>query len=256
MIPTAHAPSAPRNRLLAALPAEDLAKLWPQLTLVELAFRDVLHAAEQPIDQVYFPETGYASILAYMEDGDTAEVAQIGPEGMIGLPVLLEDDRGDLEAMVQNPGTALQMNRVAFRQALASVPAFRSLLLRYALMHHEQMARTGACNGRHGLQQRLARWLLMTHDRAEGGSFRMTQEFLAMMLGVRRAGISVAAGTLQKAGLIHYERRQITVTDRPGLEAAACRCYGIVRRASDRFHEQHIGPSRLACSGSVRSAEG
>ncbi|WP_238384200.1 Crp/Fnr family transcriptional regulator [Teichococcus vastitatis] len=229
------------------MPPEDLATLWPQLKLVELPIRRVLHAPEQPITEIYFPETGYVSMLVYMEDGDAIEVGQIGFDGMVGIPVVLEGDSDGLEAMVQHPGTALRMSAAALREMLESTPALHSLLLRYALVHHEQVARTGACNGRHGVAERLARWLLMAHDRSEGDTFSMTQEFMSMMLGVRRAGVSVAAGFLRKAGLIHYERGEITVTNRPGLEAAACECYGIVRRASDRFHGQQILSPQLVC---------
>ena len=200
---------------------------------VELPLRQILHAAGEPIDAVYFPETGYASMLASLEDGDAAEVGLIGREGMVGLPVLLGADHDDIEAMVQSPGTALRMSTAAFREALERIPALRVLLLRYALVHHGQVARTAACNGRHHTDQRLARWLLMAHDRAEGDEFPMTHEFLSMMLGVRRAGITVAAGQLQKAGFIRYERGRMEVTDRPGLESAACECYGVVRRAFD-----------------------
>jgi CRP-like cAMP-binding protein len=230
-----HPTPTTRNRLLAALPPDDLARLRPRLDAVELPHRKVLHAPGKPIDAVYFPETGYASMLAYMEDGDAAEVGMIGRDGMIGLPVLLGADHDDIEAMVQSPGTALRMDAQAFREALERIPAFRTLLLRYVLVHHGQVARTAACNGRHHIDDRLARWLLMAHDRSEGGEYPMTHEFLSMMLGVRRAGITVAAGTLQKAGLIRYERGHIQVTDRPGLENVACECYGIVRRASDRL---------------------
>jgi CRP-like cAMP-binding protein len=235
----------PRNRLLAALPPEDLAQLWPRLQPVELAIRQVLHGPEQPIGSVYFPETGYISRLAYMDDGDAAEIGLIGPEGMVGLAVLLGADRDGFEIMVQVPGSALRMDATAFREELDRIPTLRSLLLRYALAHFEQVARTGACNGRHLVEQRLARWLLMAHDRIEGDEFPMTHEFLSMMLGVRRAGITVAAGSLQKAGLIRYERGRMAITDRAGLEAAACECYGIARRAYDRL----LGPS----SGAKRS---
>jgi CRP-like cAMP-binding protein len=226
-------PPAPRNRLLAALPPEDLARLWPQLEAVELPLRRVLHAAGEPIAAVFFPESGYASMLATLEDGDAAEVGLIGCEGMVGLPVLLGADHDDLEAMVQNAGAALRLGKAAFRQEFDRIPAFRTLLLRYALVHHGQVARTAACNGRHHTDQRLARWLLMAHDRAKTDEFPMTHEFLSMMLGVRRAGITVAAGQLQKAGFIRYERGCIEVTDRPGLESASCECYGVVRRAYD-----------------------
>jgi CRP-like cAMP-binding protein len=225
----------PRNRLLAALPPEDLARLWPRLEAVELPLRKVLHMPGEPIEAVYFPETGYVSMLAYMEDGDAAEVGLAGREGFIGLPVLLGTDRDDIEAMVQSPGTALRMDAQAFREELGGIPALRTLLLRFALVHHGQVARTAACNGRHHTDQRLARWLLMAHDRAEGDEFPMTHEFLSMMLGVRRSSITVAAGQLQKAGFIRYERGCIEVTDRPGLESVSCECYGVVRRAQDQL---------------------
>ena len=232
---SASTPSPTRNRLLAALPPDVFAVLRPRLEPAELVLRDVLHAPGEPIDAIYFPETGYVSMLAYMEDGDAAEVGVAGREGMVGLPVLLGADRDDIEGMVQSAGTALRMDARAFREELDRIPAFRALLLRYALVHFGQVARTAACNGRHHTDQRLARWLLMAHDRAEGDAFPMTHEFLAMMLGVRRSGVTLAAGQLQKAGFIRYERGSIDVTDRPGLESATCECYGIVRRAQDRL---------------------
>jgi CRP-like cAMP-binding protein len=224
-----------RNRLLAALPPDVLAQIWPRLKAVELPFRDVLHEPGKPIEAIYFPETGWVSMLAYLESGDAAEVGLVGRDGMVGLPVLLGADHDDIEAMVQAPGTALRMDTQAFNEELERLPALRSLLLRYALVHFGQVARTAACNGRHQIDQRLARWLLMAHDRAEGDEFPMTHEFLSMMLGVRRAGITLAAGTLQKAGHIHYQRGRIEITDRPGLESVACECYGVVRRAQDRL---------------------
>lgn len=225
--------SAPRNRLLAALPPDVLARLQPRLEPVELALRQILQEPGKPIATIYFPESGWISMMAYMEDGDAAEVGLVGREGFVGLPVLLGGDSDDLEAMVQAPGTALRMDAAAFREELDRLPAFRTLLLRYALVHLGQVARTAACNGRHQIDQRLARWLLMAHDRAEGDEYPMTHEFLSMMLGVRRAGVTVAAGTLSKAGIIRYERGRIQVTDRPGLENASCECYGITRRAFD-----------------------
>jgi CRP-like cAMP-binding protein len=233
--PTSSSTPAARNRLLAALPPDDLARLQPRLEAVELPQRQVLHAPGQPIEAVYFPETGWISMLAYLESGDAAEVGLVGREGMAGLPVLLGADSSDLEAMVQCPGSALRMDAQAFREELDRIPALRTLLLRYALVHQEQVARTAACNGRHQINERLARWLLMAHDRAEGDDFPMTHEFLSMMLGVRRAGVTVAAGTLQKAGFIRYDKGRMEVTDRPGLESVSCECYGIVRRASDRL---------------------
>jgi CRP-like cAMP-binding protein len=176
--------------------------------------------------------------VATLEDGDGAEVGVIGNEGVVGLPVLLGAACDDLEAMVQNPGTALRLGADALRQAMEEDAALRRLLLRYVLVHHGQVARTASCNGRHLTEQRLARWLLMAHDRTAGDEFPMTHEFLSMMLGVRRAGVTVVAGQLQKAGLIRYERGRIAITDRPGLESVSCECYGVVRRASDAL----LGP--------------
>ncbi len=225
----------PRNRLLAALPPADLARLWPRLQPVELAIRQILHVPEEPVGSVHFPEIGYVCRLAPMEDGDSAEVGLIGPEGMVGLAVLLEGDSDSFEMMVQVPGTALRMDIAAFREELDRSASLRRILQRYALAHFEQVARSAACNGRHVIEQRLARWLLMSHDRVEGDDFPMTHEFLSMMLGVRRAGVSVAAATLQRAGFIRHERGRMQIADRPGLESASCECYGIARRAQDRL---------------------
>jgi CRP-like cAMP-binding protein len=234
--------------LLAALPPEDLERLRPRLQPVELPLRQTLQVPGEPVAAVHFPETGWASMLATLEDGDAAEVGVIGYEGMVGLPVLLGADQDDLEAMVQCPGAALRMDAAAFREELGRTPTFRDLLLRYALVHHGQVARTAACNGRHHTEQRLARWLLMAHDRSEGDEFPMTHEFLSMMLGVRRAGVTVAAGVLQRAGFIRYERGHMEVTDRPGLESASCECYGVVRRAYDGL----LGPPPGGAGGVYR----
>jgi CRP-like cAMP-binding protein len=224
-----------RNRLLRALPPEDLTALWPRLEPVDLELKQVVQLPEVPVDAVYFPETGWFSMVATLEDGDGAEVGLLGYEGMMGLPLLLDDDRDDLEGMVQCPGTGLRLPAADFREALEQLPNLRRLLNRYALVHHGQVARTAACNGRHDVAQRLARWLLMAHDRAEGDTYPMTHEFLSMMLGVRRAGVSTAASVLQKAGLIRYGAGRMTITDRPGLENSSCECYGVQRRASERL---------------------
>ena len=225
----------PRNRLLAALPAEDLARLWPQFEPVEMEQRRILLAPDQPITAVYFPETGWVSMLALLEEGKSAEVGLVGAEGMVGLPLLLGADRSAVEAMIQAPGTMLRLGAGAFRQAVEESPALRTLLLRYTLAFQQQVTQTAACNGHHALDQRLARWLLMAHDRAGGDEFPMTQEFLAMMLCVHRPGVTVAARLFQQAGLIRYGQGHITVIDRAGLEAAACECYGAVRRQFEQL---------------------
>jgi CRP-like cAMP-binding protein len=225
----------PHNRLLAALPAGDLAWLRPQLESVEFASRSILHAPGEPVTGVHFPETGWISMLATLENGDAAEVGLVGREGMVGLPLLLGTDRSPFEAMVQSSGSALRLPADAFQEALERSAALHRLLLRYALAFSVQVAQTAACNGRHHIEQRLARWMLMAHDRSEGDGFPMTHEFLSMMLGVRRAGVTVAAGALQRAGLIQYERGRMTITDRDGLEAGACDCYDLVRREYTRL---------------------
>ncbi len=227
--------STPNNRLLAALPADDLDRLRPRLEAVEFGLRDIVQAADTPIESVYFPESGWASMIALLVDGNSAEVGIIGFEGMVGLPILLGSDRSPTEAMVQAPGTFLRLGADAFREELDRSAPMRNLLLRYALAFQSQVTQTAACNGHHALEQRLARWLLIAHDRVHGDTFPMTQEFLAMMLCVHRPGVTVAARLLQQAGLIRYGSGQITITDRAGLEAVACECHGAVLREFTRL---------------------
>lgn len=218
----------PRNRLLAALPPEVLARLLPRFELAELPVRHTLYAAGEPIAAAYFPETGWISMLASLESGDAAEVGMVGREGMVGLPLLFGSDRSPLEAMTQGGGTALRMDAATLQEELEAEPGLGALLLRYAMAFGMQVSQTAACNGHHHVEDRLARWLLMSHDRAGRGAFAMTDEFLAMTLGVHRAGISLAARVLQKAGLIDYAAGRVEITDRLGLEAASCGCYDVV----------------------------
>jgi CRP-like cAMP-binding protein len=226
---------APRNRLLGALAPADLARLGRRLEPVELKLRQILQAAEQPITAIYFPESGWTSMVAHLADGGAAEVGVIGREGMVGLPLLFGADASSVEGMVQGPGTAWRLSAAAFREELEHLPTLRPLLLRYALAFHEQVTHTAACNGRHALAQRLARWLLLVHDRADSDEFPVTQEFLATMLCVHRPSVTLAAQQFQQAGYIHYRSGHMAITDRPGLEAAACECYGTVRRQFDRL---------------------
>jgi CRP-like cAMP-binding protein len=232
--------STPRNRLLAALPAEDLARLWPRLERVELGLRQIVQVPDEPITAVYFPESGWVSMMALLVDGNSAEVGIVGSEGMVGLPLLLGSDRSPTEAMVQAPGTFLRLGADVFGEERDRSAPLRTLLLRYALAFQVQVTQTAACNGHHALDQRLARWLLIAHDRAHGDEFPMTQEFLAMMLCVHRPGVTIAARLFQQAGLIRYGNGQITITDRAGLEAAACECHGVVAREFQRL----LGPAR------------
>jgi CRP-like cAMP-binding protein len=228
-----------RNGLLAALPPEDLARLRPRLQPVELPFDQTLYPADGIVEAVLFVETGMVSLLATLEDGEQVEVGIAGSEGLIGLPLVLGDDRSLVEARVQMEGTALRMNVAALRDEMEGSAALRLVLKRYTLAFQAQVTMTAACNARHAIEQRLSRWLLIAHDRAGADEFPMTHEFVSMMLGVRRPGVSLAAGVLQKAGLIRYVRGRMAVTDRPGLEAASCECYHTARREFARL----LGPS-------------
>ena len=227
--------TAVRNGLLAALPPDAFARLAPALRPVRLDVKQVLHAPERPIAAAYFPESGMVSLLTRLEDGAAQEVGLIGREGVVGLAVVLGAESVGTEALVQANGAALRVDADELRAAFDRGAALRARLLRYAQALHTQVAQTAACNGRHAVDERLARWLLMAHDRADGDEFPMTQEFMAMMLGVRRAGVSVAIGVLQKAGAISHAYGRVTVLDRPGLEAASCECYGAVRRQVERL---------------------
>ena len=226
---------ASHNRLLAALPPDDLAQLWPRLHRVELPFDHTVFPADGEVEAVLFPESGMLSLLATLEGGEQVEVGIAGREGLVGLPLVFGDDRSLVEARVQLQGTALRLGAAAFREEMDRSPALRTLLLRYAQAFHAQVTLTAACNARHAIEQRLARWLLIAHDRSDSDDFPMTHEFMAMMLAVRRPGVTIAANTLQKAGLIRYARGRMAVTDRPGLEAASCECYHTARREFARL---------------------
>jgi CRP-like cAMP-binding protein len=228
-------PVAVRNQLLAALPSEILSELLPILHPFRLAVRETLVHPDRAIAAVYFVESGWVSLVATLADGTQAEVGLVGREGMVGLPLVLGIDTAFEEAFVQANGTALQMEASAFRRALAEFPALQTLLFRYTLAMHAQTTQTAACNGRHALEQRLARWLLMAHDRADGDDLPITQEFLALMLCVYRPSVTVVAGALQRAGIIRYGRGLITVLDRGALEATACDCYNRVKLRAQRL---------------------
>ncbi len=237
--PHQHQPSTIRNGLLAALPPEDLARLRPMLRPVELPFDQTLYPADGIVEAVLFVETGMVSLLVTLEDGEQVEAGLAGPEGLVGVPLVYGNSHALTDARVQMEGTALRIGAAAFRDEMEQSDALRTLLLRYALAFHAQITLSAVCNARHAIEQRLARWLLIAHDRAGMDEFPITHEFMAMMLGVRRPGVSLAAGALNKAGLIRYVRGRMAVTDRPGLEAASCECYHTVRREFARL----LGPS-------------
>jgi CRP-like cAMP-binding protein len=228
-----------QNALLRALPADEYARLLPHMEPVELGHAQVLWRAEAPIHSVYFPRTAVGSLLTPLEGEKPVEAATVGREGFIGTPVVLGARTTAVEAIAQIPGTAARLDAARLAEWLrASDGTLFPLLLRYAQALQEQTAQSVACNRRHGIDERCARWLLMTQDRVSADQFPLTQEFLAFMLGVRRASVTVAAGMLQEAGLIRYSRGRIAVRDRAGLEAASCECYGVVKRK----YAQLLGP--------------
>ena len=232
---TPPSPVGVRNQLLASLPPEILSRLLPRMRPFSLTVRETLIVPDTTIQSVWFVESGWVSLVTTLDDGTQAEVGLIGREGMVGTPLVHGIDTAFSEAFVQASGTALQMEASVFRRALDDEPPLRSLLLRYSEATHAQTTQTAACNGRHGLEQRLARWLLMAHDRADGDDLPVTQEFLGLMLCVYRPSITVVASTLQRAGIIRYGRGHITVLDRSALEATSCDCYVAVKRRFDRL---------------------
>lgn len=213
------------NNLLAALPQEEYQRLLPNLEPVSLPLKQVLYEPNQPIKYAYFLNSGTASLLNIMENGQTIEAATVGKEGMIGVPLLLGTTQIPLQVIVQVPGDGLRMKADVFKDQVYAGSPLHTLLLRYTQTLMNQISQTAACNRLHSLEGRCCRWLLMTSDRVESDSFPITQEFLSYMLGVRRASVSEVAATLQKSGLIDYQRGQITIRDRQGLEAACCECY-------------------------------
>ena len=233
----------PAHRLLALLPARDYARLRPLLKPVTLAYRKSLYRANKPITCVYFIETGVGSLVNTMRNGEAAEVGTIGNEGVVGLPLLLGDDRAPTSVYVQVPGSGLQIGAAVFRKELARSASMRAVMHLYAHAFFNQVAQSAACNQFHSLEQRCSRWLLMTHDRMDSDAFLLTQEFLAMMLGVQRTGVTAAAGALQRAGLIRYSRGNVTILDRRGLERRSCECYGVSKKEFDRLLG---GPKRRA----------
>jgi CRP-like cAMP-binding protein len=223
------------NRLLGLLPPRDYARLRPHLRRIPLEYRQSLYRAHKPIGFVYFIETGVGSLVNTMANGDAAEVGTIGNEGVVGLPLVLGDDRAPTGVYVQVPGAGLRMKASVFSREMARSASMRTVMLHYAHAFFNQVAQSAACNQFHSLEQRCCRWLLMTHDRMHSDEFLLTQEFLAMMLGVQRTGVTVAAGSLQRAGLIHYRRGNVTIIDRRGLLERSCECYGISKKEFDRL---------------------
>ena len=223
------------NRILSQLPPEEYERLSPHLEPVTLSRGDVLHYPQDPVSHVYFPNCGTVSVVATFADGGGVEVGLVGNEGVFGINVVLGSVTTPHEAIVQLPGDGVRASSDVLRREFKRGGQVHDLLLRYTQAFIVQIAQTAACNKVHPLEGRLARWLLMTCDRATGRELELTHEFMAVMLGTRRAGVSEAAGRLQDTGLIRYRRGRVTVLDRQGLEAASCECYPVVKKEFERL---------------------
>ncbi|WP_339380975.1 Crp/Fnr family transcriptional regulator [Brasilonema sp. UFV-L1] len=230
------------NRLLATLPTEEYERLLPHLESIFLPAKQILYNINEPIEYVYFPKNGIISLVIIMENGATVEVTTVGNEGMIGLPVFLGANRlPNQQAISQVPGESMRMKAEVFKACVTPSTTLYRLLQYYTQTLFNQIAQSVACNSLHSIEKRFCRWLLMSHDRAESDEFPLTQEFLAQMLGVRRAGVSVVASTFQKDGIISYRRGQMKILNRGGLEAASCECYAKLKQEFECLFDQNSG---------------
>jgi CRP-like cAMP-binding protein len=224
-----------RNQLLAALPAAEWARWQPHLELVSMPLGKALYESGGKLGHVYFPTTAIVSLLYVMEDGASAEIAVVGHEGVVGVSLFMGGESTTSRAVVQSAGHGFRLRSSIMMQEFNRAGPVMHLLLRYTQALITQMAQTAVCNRHHSLDQQLCRWLLLSLDRLETRELVMTQELIANMLGVRREGVTEAAGNLQADGLITYRRGHITVVDRPGLERRTCECYAVVRREYERL---------------------
>ena len=217
------------SRLIEGLPSKQRKQLLNGCEPVNLVFGNVLQEANQPIRHVYFPLSGFISLVTTLDGHQPLEMGLIGNEGMLGASLALGIGQAPMRAVVQGSGSALRISSQLFKQELLSSPALLRVLKRYLYVVMAQLSQSAACTHFHEIEPRLARWLLMTHDRAHADHFHLTHEYLAEMLGVRRSGVSIAAAALQARGLISYSRGQIYILDRAGLEQAACECYAVLQ---------------------------
>jgi CRP-like cAMP-binding protein len=228
-------PNPRQNHLLAAMPDIEYARLLPNLELVDFKLGRAVYESGRPFSNVYFPITSIVSLLYVLESGASAEISVVGNEGIVGIALFMGGESMPNRAIVQSAGLAYRLDGQTLKLEFSRSGAFQHLLMRYTLALFSQMAQTAVCNRHHSVDQQLCRWLLLSHDRLSGNDLAMTQELIADMLGVRREGVTEAAGKLQNAGLIRYSRGLITILDRPGLEARVCECYEVVRKEFKRL---------------------
>ncbi len=232
-MPTPHSPT--QNHLLAALPAAEFDRLSPHLELVPMPLGEALYESGGELRHVYFPTTSIVSLLYVLEDGSSAEIAIVGNEGILGVSLFMGGETTPSRAVVQSAGYGYRLKSVLLKKEFSRGGPVLHLLLRYTQALITQMTQTAVCNRHHSVEQQLCRWLLLSLDRLTSASLTMTQELIANMLGVRREGVTEAAGKLQRDGLIKYSRGRIEVLDRPGLEKAVCECYAVVKMEFDRL---------------------
>tara|TARA_R110001583_G_scaffold81648_4_gene217614 strand:+ start:534 stop:1274 length:741 start_codon:yes stop_codon:yes gene_type:complete len=237
---SAHNPK--QNNLLAALPAQELDALAANLERVPLSLGDILYEPGTQLEHAYFPTTAIVSLHYVMASGASAETAGVGHEGVVGIALFLGGDTTPSSAVVQTAGHAYRLGKSLLLQEFNRAGILQGLLLRYTQALITQMAQTAACNRHHSVEQQLCRWLLLTLDRVPSNELVITQELVAGMLGVRREGITEAAGKLKHAGIISYRRGHITVLDRSGLEARTCECYAVVRNELNRLLPEVLNP--------------
>ena len=224
-----------QNYLLAALPSTVCEHIYPHLELVPMPLGEVLYESGAQLRDAYFPTTSIVSLLYVLENGASAEIAIVGNEGILGISLFMGGHTTPSRAVVQSGGFGYRLKAKLLMEEFNKGGSVLHLLLRYTQALITQMSQTAVCNRHHSLNQQLCRWLLLSLDRLSSNNLDMTQELIANMLGVRREGVTEAAGKLQQAGLIHYSRGRITVIDRPGLEAEVCECYAVVKKEFDRL---------------------
>jgi CRP-like cAMP-binding protein len=227
--------NARQNHLLAALPASDYERLLPDLELVPLPLGWAVYEAGGKLGYVYFPTDSIISLLYVMEDGASAEIALTGNDGLVGIALFMGGETTPSRAVVQSAGYGYRLKAAALKREFEQGGTLQHLALRYTQALITQMAQTAVCNRHHSLEQQLCRWLLLSLDRLPSNELTMTQELIANMLGVRREGVTEAAGHLQRDGLIHYSRGRITILDRPQLEKRVCECYAVVKKEMERL---------------------
>lgn len=233
-----------QNHLLGALPAEVLDRLLPHFELIELPLGKVLYESGDALRHVFFPTDAIVSLLYVMESGSSAEISVVGNEGMVGIAVFMGGESTPSRAIVQSAGYAFRLSGSHFKNEVNRHAELLQLMLRYTQALITQMAQTAVCNRHHSIDQQLCRWLLLSLDRLPSNQLTMTQELIANMLGVRREGVTDAAGKLQKLGVIEYSRGHITVLDRPQLEQLCCECYAVVKKETDRLLPYTVTPHR------------